>query len=435
MTDATTTPRRADRAGYEPQEPVRAKRLIGPGIVAAGTGVGAADLVATLVAGSNYGYALLWAAVLGTLLKILLVEGTGRYSLATRHTIFEGWRRLGPWTTWYFAPYIVIWGIVYAASATTSAALPIVTMFGLDASWIKWIAIGIALVVFVIVWLNRYAVIEKLMALVVGLMFVIVVATAAMTAPSIPGILSGLVPSFTGDSGEDVSIVYLLAMAGGIGGTITLGAYGYWLREKGWFAARWMKVMRIDNALAYTITGIFVVSVLIIGAELLYTADIALSSGDNALIDLARILDEEYSGVWGNLFLVGFFAAAVSSLIGVWNGVSLMFADFVGHARKLPENHKDRRNGGRYFRWYLLWLTFPPMILLFLGQPTGLVLAYGVLGALFMPFLAATLLGLLNGKRIPAAWRNNWLQNTLLVGCLAIFGYLAIAELIGTLTG
>ena len=29
--------------------------------------------------------------------------------------------------------------------------------------------------------------------------------------------------------------------------------------------------------------------------------------------------------------LVGFWSAAMSSLVGVWNGVSLMFADFVGH--------------------------------------------------------------------------------------------------------
>ena len=42
--------------------------LIGPGIVVAATGVGAGDLVATLIAGSRFGYALLWAAIVGTVL-------------------------------------------------------------------------------------------------------------------------------------------------------------------------------------------------------------------------------------------------------------------------------------------------------------------------------------------------------------------------------
>jgi hypothetical protein len=39
-------------------------KLVGPGLVVAATGVGAADLVATLVAGSRYGYTLLSAELL-----------------------------------------------------------------------------------------------------------------------------------------------------------------------------------------------------------------------------------------------------------------------------------------------------------------------------------------------------------------------------------
>lgn len=78
-----------DRAASNTDERPKWK-IVGPGLVVAATGVGAADLVATLVAGSRYGYALLWCAVLGCLMKIVLVEGAGRYSLATGRTIFEG---------------------------------------------------------------------------------------------------------------------------------------------------------------------------------------------------------------------------------------------------------------------------------------------------------------------------------------------------------
>src|ERR687893_791502 len=92
-------------------------RLIGPGLVVAATGVGAADLVATMIAGSKYGYALLWAVVVGCVMKVVLVEGAGRYSLATGRTIYEGWSSLGRWTHAYFGPYIVIWGFVYGAAA------------------------------------------------------------------------------------------------------------------------------------------------------------------------------------------------------------------------------------------------------------------------------------------------------------------------------
>ncbi|MGH3623021.1 MAG: Nramp family divalent metal transporter, partial [Sciscionella sp.] len=44
-------------------------RLVGPGIMAAATGVGAGDLVATMVAGARFGYVLFWAAIVGTVFK------------------------------------------------------------------------------------------------------------------------------------------------------------------------------------------------------------------------------------------------------------------------------------------------------------------------------------------------------------------------------
>src|SRR5699024_12457956 len=96
-------------------------KVIGPGLVVAATGVGAADVVATLVAGSQIGYGLLWAVIVGVILKIVLVGGAGRFSLATGKTIFEDCRALGRWTTWYFGPYIIICGFVYGATDMQSA--------------------------------------------------------------------------------------------------------------------------------------------------------------------------------------------------------------------------------------------------------------------------------------------------------------------------
>jgi Mn2+/Fe2+ NRAMP family transporter len=66
-------------------------KYIGPGIVVAATGVGAGDLVATLIAGSNFGYTLLWAAVIGCVVKISLAEAAGRWHLSTGRTLIDGW--------------------------------------------------------------------------------------------------------------------------------------------------------------------------------------------------------------------------------------------------------------------------------------------------------------------------------------------------------
>jgi Mn2+/Fe2+ NRAMP family transporter len=389
-------------------------KIIGPGLVVAATGVGAADMVATLVAGSRYGYSLLWAVVLGVVLKIILVEGAGRYTLATGRTIFEGWRSLGRWTTWYFGPYIMVWGFIYGATAMSSSAMPLAALFpGID---LKIWAVLMGLAGFAMVWFGHYAFFEKITAVLVGIMFVTVVGLAVIAAPDIPAMFRGLVPMI-----PEGGLLYTLALAGGVGGTITLAAYGYWLREKGWYTPKWMRVMRIDNAMAYVLTGIFVVSMLIVGAEVVRSAGVALSAGDEGLLDLTKVLDERYGKVIGTGFLVGFWAASFSSVIGVWNGVSLMFADFWGNVRGLPSGHPDTRVGGRYFRFYVLWLTFPPMVLFLLEKPIFLILLYGVLGSLFMPFLAVTLLGLLNGKRAPKGWGNTLLSNALLSVTAVLF--------------
>lgn len=431
MTTAERPPASGEQSTADAQNTERARwRLLGPGLVVAATGVGAPDMVATLVAGTRYGYQLLWAVIAGVLLKIVLVEGAGRFSLATGLTIFEGWRSLGAWTSWYFGPYIIIWGFVYGATAMSSSALPLAAAFP-ALSLTTW-AIIMGLLGFIMVWFGRYALFEKMTAVLVGVMFVVVVGLAIIAAPNVPSMMSGLVPIIPdGSSG----LMYTLALAGGVGGTITLAAYGYWLREKGWITPRWMRVMRIDNSAAYVLTGVFVIAMLIVGAEVVRAAGVSLSARDEGLLELRSVLDDRYGTVVGTGFLIGFWAASFSSLIGVWNGVSLMFADYWGNMRGLASGHEHTRVGGKYFKFYLVWLTFPPMLLFQLGRPIGLILAYGVLGALFMPFLAVTLLGLLNSSRVSAEWRNGALTNVALALCTIVFAVLGISQLWSVLRG
>ncbi|MEU0097081.1 Nramp family divalent metal transporter [Streptomyces sp. NPDC006267] len=408
-------------------------KYIGPGIVVAATGVGAGDLVATLIAGSKFGYTLMWAAVIGCVVKISLAEAAGRWHLATGRTLFDGWRSLGPWTTVYFAVYVVIWGFIYGATAMSSSALPIVALFP-DGPGLKFWAIVTGLTGLVFVWFNRYAVFEKVMTVLIGIMFVVVVYVAARVVPDAGASFAGLLPVL-----PDGSLLYTLGLIGGVGGTITMAAYGYWVNAKGWSDSSWMKVMRLDNRVAYITTGVFVVAMLIVGAELLHASQVALTSGDRGLIDLGKVLEDRFGAGTAKLFLVGFFATSFSSLIGVWHGVSLMFADFVERFRAPaaagaegagPEEAGEhagpaaahRRQRSLPFRAYLLWLTFPPMTLLWLDEPFGLVVAYGVLGAFFMPFLALTLLWLLNSSRTPGEWRNGWLSN----GMLSLAGLLFV---------
>ncbi|WP_126978976.1 Nramp family divalent metal transporter [Frigidibacter oleivorans] len=403
-------------------------RLIGPGIVAAATGVGAGDLVATLIAGSRFGHALLWAAVVGCIVKIALAEGSARWHLATGSTMLDGWGSLGRWTYWYFGIYIVIWGFVYGATAMSATALPLAALFpDLLPNW-AWGA-GVGLLCALFVALNRYEMFETVMKVLIGIMFVIVTGVAILVAPNLGQTLGGLVPTL-----PEGATFYTLGLIGGVGGTITMSAYGYWVNAKGWRTPDFIPLMRLDNRVAYGVTGVFVVAMLIIGAELLYSAQIALNSGDRGLLDLDAVLRDRFGPVVSTLFLIGFAATSLSSVLGVWHGVSLLFADFVRHITG-GTTDRGELHRTRAFRFYLFWLTIPPMILFVFGRPFLLVVIYGALGAFFMPFLAITLIWLLNSHRVPREWRNGWVSNGLLGLAAALFVVLCLNELWSLVAG
>ena len=406
--------------------------LIGPGIIVAATGVGAGDLVATLVAGSKYGYALLWAAIVGAVVKVALAEGVGRWTLASGRTLFDGWsslpgggRKLN-WATAYFAVYVVVWGFVYGATAMTSSALPMAALWPvLD---LKGWGVVNGLVGLGLVWFGGYGLFEKVMTALVGVMFVTVVGLALIVAPDVPRLLAGLWPTLPAGSG-----FYTLGLIGGVGGTITMAAYGYWLNAKGWKGPQWMGVMRLDNRVAYVVTGVFVIAMLVVGAELLHAGGVALQKGDRGLLDLDRVLRDRFGPGVSAMFLVGFWATSFTSLIGVWQGVGLLFADFWAHMIGRAGDEAVRGQTSRAARAYMLWLTFPPIALLFLDRPFALIVAYGVLGSLFMPFLAGTLIWLLNSGRTPTEWRNGWVSNGLLAAAALLFAVLAGKEIVGVL--
>ena len=399
-------------------------KQIGPGIMAAATGVGAGDLVATMVAGSKYGYTLLWAVIIGTVFKLALGEAVGRWHLTSGQTILTGWRTLGKWALWYFGVYALIWGFVYGATAMSASGLPLNAMFPFLS--VRYWAMLCGLAGFALVWFGRYAVLEKIMTIFIGVMFVTVVGTAVLVAPNLGDVAWGVVPRL-----PDGSLVYVLGLVGGVGGTITMAAYGYWTIAKGWRGPSWLPMMRLDNAVGYITTGVFVIAMLIVGSELLQGHEVV--SGDKGLLTLGDTLAADY-GQWARIpFLIGFFAVSFTSVIGVWNGVSLLFADWWRTLRTTSDEKVENAQleRSRAYRGYVLWLTFPPMFLLFLDEPFQLTIAYGALGALFMPFLAGTLLVLLNSRRVSADGRSRWLSNTLLVACVVLFVYLAYDQVVG----
>ena len=91
------------------------------------------------------------------------------------------------------------------------------------------------------------------------------------------------------------------------------------------------------------------------------------------------------------------------------------------------------RTDSPYYRGFLLFLTFPTMTLLLFDRPVSVVIVYTVVGALFMPFLAGTLLYMNSRREWVGNLKTGWLLNGLLALALILFLYLAVHQLIDTL--
>ena len=280
----------------------RRLRYAGPGIVIAVTGVGAGDMVSSLVAGTDFGMVLLWAVVLGAILKYFLTEGIGRWYMASGQTILQGWRSLGRWAIWYFVVYLFIVTFVFGAAVASTAALAV------DVAFPVW---------------------------------------------------------------------------------------------------AWIPTMRTDLAFGYALTALFMVSMLIIGAELLFGTGTSITD-EAGLLALVDPMQDRFGLLARWAFLIGFWAVATGAMLGAWNGGAYLFADCVRTIREVPnEEASDYLSEKRiFFQGFLAWMSFPPMILLAFGEPVLLVIVYASLGALYLPFLAITLLILLNSQRMAHEYRT-----------------------------
>ena len=154
-----------------------------------------------------------------------------------------------------------------------------------------------------------------------------------------------------------------------------------------------------------------------------YVPGVAITNAQ-AVTKMAEMLGS-ILGMFGRYaYSIGFWAAVFASLLGVWQSVPYLYADFYSILKKLPAEERARvtKVTSIPYRLALVFVTLAPIPFAFTGQPLEVIVAYTIVGSLFVPFLAATLLYLNNRvKWASAVPHNNLATNALLVIILALF--------------
>lgn len=395
----------------------------------AATGVGAGDLATGSIVGSLLGTAVLWAVLLGAFLKFVATEGLARWQLATGQTLIEGVAtRVSPIVLWLFLPYLLLWSFFVAAAlmgacgVTLHAMLPLFNdardgkvVFGMLSS-----AIGV-----VLVRAGGYRLFERVMQLCIGVMFVTVVVTAALLWPGTKEVLQGLlIPRIPYAGGQGLS--WTVALIGGVGGTLTVLCYGYWMREEDRTQTADLSICRIDLAIGYLMTALFGIAMVIIGSSVHVEG-----SGARLLVVLSDRLGDLLgpAGKW--LFLAGSFGAVFSSLLGVWQAVPYLFADGWRLCRRHSADDDNPHatdtvdTTGPAYRIYLYALALIPMLGL-LQNFREMQKLYAIVGASFFPLLALALL-VFNGRTdwVTRRFVNRPATVAVLLAFFAFFTWLA----------
>ncbi len=427
-------------------------KLIGPGILVAATGVGAGDLATGAFTGSRLGLAILWAVLIGAGLKYVLNEGLARWQLVTGETLLEGAvSRFGRWMAWPFLFYLLIWSftvgaaLMSACGVTAHAILPlrsVAEVCGIapdtaantfPAATDK-IIYGIlhSAVAVVLIWRGGYRLFERVMSVCIAIMFCTVISTAIATSPPWSRVVSGMfVPTIPPGTGGD-GLQWTIALMGGVGGTLTVLCYGYWIREEQRHDTDDIRTCRIDLFTGYLMTAIFGLGVVIIGSQVSVEG-----GGAKLIVQLADALEAPLGTVgpaarWA--FLIGGWGAVFSSLLGVWQSVPYLFADFCslnarGPAAGSPatgdvSGSRDDRSvdtNSTAYRGYLIGLALIPVAGLW-QQFITIQKIYAIIGAAFIPLLAIVLLALNGHSRwIGSQYRNRWWTNGLLLITLIFF--------------
>ncbi len=450
-------------------------KWMGPAIIWMISSIATGELIFTPRIASLYGYTVLWTIVLAIFLKTLLAIEIGRYSVVTGSTLLDGIKTLpGPrnWGVWLIIVpqfFVAVASIVGVSGAASSAIILVVP------GGFQFWAIVLLLISITLVFFGKYRAVELIsivMALVITAALVI---SALLIFPGIGTLAAGLIPSLPPDVNFSELLPWLGFMMSGAAGLIW---YSYWLVTRGYGAAyyrfkgdreapasesdemefgdivetdpldtsnitpeekkhlhSWISTMTFSTIFAGSIVLILLISLLILGAQLL--GPLRLVPEGPAV---TAVLSELLGGIWGiagaALMIVAAFFAFWTSIIASLDGWTRMLGR--GTIMILSQfKSTGKYLSMRFYRYlYLIGLMgiIPIIFIILRPRPVEFLIIGGIIEAIHIPVVAFSVL-YLNWKTLPHDFRPSKIV-TILTAAVGLFfmtfaAYYIYIELLG----
>lgn len=426
-------------------------KRIGPGMILAASIVGSGELIATTVLGAEVGYTLLWLIIVSCLIKIVVQNELGRYSIATGETTLEAFDRL-PGPRWKVSWMVWCWFAMVVATLMQIGAMmggigEVLNRQFAEVPINAWVWILNFVTVGLLIG-GRYAMVERVATVLVVFFTVMTVGCTAILFMlpeyfSIADVLGGL--SFHLPENGIATAVAAFGITG-VGGT-ELVMYPYWCIEKGYAryagprdespewkrrAHGWVRVMGVDVVSSMIVYTFATIAFYLLGAGVLN--GMGLIPAGSQMVDTLSNLYTQTLGMWAlPIFLVGAVAVLYSTVFSSTAAHCRVFADFVGMV-----GIYDRRNYAlrlKMIRLFVVLLLFVPSVYFMLvGDPVLMVKIGGIAQAFMLPVIGfATVY--LRYKHMPSSiLPKGWITLALWISAsvMAIMmGYSIIQRLFG----
>lgn len=363
---------------------------IGPGAMVAAAFIGPGTIATATMAGSSYGYTLLWAVVFSAITTYILQEMSARLGIVANKGVGEAIRAKVTHPVAFWMVAVLVISAIFVGNAAYEAGNLVGGLQGFN-----FIDIGglgddpsIMLVVFAVLagallFTGKYKVVERILTALVATMGMCWIAVAVWMSPDWGAVLEGM---FIPDIPEGAGVFVV-----GIIGT-TVVPYNLFLHaasvQKKWQGVSQLSSSRRDAAISILGGGLITCAILIAVAAEPIPSDLSQAPGD-----------------FDPLIGFGYLAAGLTSAITAPLAAAFAVSEVLGWG-------KDMASWRFRVSWLLVLMTG-----LFFGlmdvAPVKLILFAQVVNGMLLPLLAILLLWIMNDRNMLGEHRNKLINNIL----------------------
>ncbi len=362
--------------------------------------IGPGTITTASIAGATYGYALLWALLFSVFATITLQEMTARLGLVSRQGLAEALRETfaGTWLG-NLAIILVVAAVglgnaAYEAGNITGAALGLQSISGHSVS--LW-SLTVGALAAGLLASGRYALIEKLLIVLVLLMSMVFLVTLLMVGPGLSAIVGGLlVPRI-----PEGSLLTVIALIGTTVVPYNLFLHSSAVQEK-WSSSTDVNVSlqqaRLDNGVSIGLGGLITLAVMSTSAAAFFGGDSEFSAAN-----MAQQLEPLLGPAASYFFAAGLFSAGLSSAVTAPLAAAYAVCGVMGWSRALD---------GKAFR--LVWATvlISGTFFAVIGtKPLAAILFAQAANGFLLPICAIFLLVIMNRRSVLGDYINRpWIN-------------------------